>query len=119
MKIVKKGIPSASQDDTSYEIRLLRFLGENAFIMPESDKEMDDFISLCDSIKIELPHALKNPFDIVRKGLVEPRDILDSDNEDTRDIENNLAQAAREGKEIPAHILEKMKENRKNAEDKK
>jgi hypothetical protein len=116
MKVAKNNNTPANPDERSYEIRALSFLGKNGFIIPESDEEMQSFISSCESAEVELPEALKNPFDIKRRGIVEPGDLSGPESEDAKEIEENLAQAAREGGEIPDHIRERMEENRRKAE---
>ncbi|RDV13330.1 hypothetical protein DXT99_20135 [Pontibacter diazotrophicus] len=114
MKITKNNNVSANPDENSYEKRVLSFLGQNGFIVPESDQEIQAFISICDNSSVKLPEALRSPFDIERRGIVEPKNEFQS--EDAKAIEENLAQAARKGKEIPAYIRQRMEEGRKKAE---
>lgn len=116
MKVAKNNNTPAQPDERSYETRVLSFLGKNGFIVPESDEEMQFFISSCESAEVELPQALKNPFDIERRGIVGPEGLSGPENEDAKEIEENLAQAAREGGEVPDHIRERMEENRRKAE---
>ena len=116
MKVAKKNNTPDCPDERLYEVRVLSFLGKNGFIVPESDKEMQSFINSCESAEVELPESLRNPFDIARRGIIKPQDLSEPESEDAKEIEENLAQAAREGGEIPDHIRERMEENRRKAE---
>ena len=117
MKIVKNNEQEQNLDDQSFETRLLKFLGENAFIFPETQQEMKNFINTCEGTSLELPEALKDPLAILKRGIKNPNREIELNNEETKTIEDNLAQAAREGKEIPSHIQKKMEDKRKTIED--
>jgi len=117
MKIVENNEQDQNLDDQSFETRLLKFLGENAFIFPETQKEMKNFINICEGTALQLPEALKNPLAILKRGIINSSSEAELKSEESKMIEDNLAQAAREGKEIPFHIQRKMEDKRKSIED--
>jgi hypothetical protein len=118
MKIIKNNQIDQNLDENSYEVKVLKFLGENGFILPENKKEMDSFLKICEESKFEIPKSLNDPLAILKRGIINPSSEYSANNEDSLSIEINLAQAAREGKEIPDHVKKKMEEKRNNINSK-
>jgi hypothetical protein len=66
--------------------------------------------------KNNIPEDLNDPFQILKKGKVT---TLNSFNvSEDHEVEENLAMAAREGKEIPEDILRQMEQDRKDVQEK-
>ncbi|MFL3663015.1 MAG: hypothetical protein ACJ04Q_03365 [Flavobacteriales bacterium] len=85
------------------------------YVFPETDKELDAFVESIGKMKFDIPSHLDNPTTILESGRIMKVGDFNSfiDNE----LEENLAQAAREGSEIPDDIREQMDNDRENAKD--
>jgi len=109
-------LPDFNMDDDnaamSNEIYLhLKKLG---LAFPDNKEEFDQFIATISS-SMQVSTDLPLPDDILRNGILTLGGSL---NESTDfEIQENLAQAAREGGEIPEEILKQMEADRKKSEE--
>ena len=82
-------------------------------ILPETDEEINEFDKIIKKKELpKLPEIFSSPSELIKEG----RPIIKTLNP----IINNeaMARVAREGKEIPPNIIEQMKIDRANAEEK-
>lgn len=102
-----------SDKNLSNDYYLFSSLRKKGFVIPKSETEVDEFENALKEHKIPpLPDHLKDTEEILKKAYSQPKDLL-STNENQDKV--NLARAAREGKKIPASVLEKMLKDKKNA----
>ena len=91
--------------------KALRIYG---YIFPETEEELENFEKSVLKVKIEIPSKLENPLDLLKMGRIETisefRDFFDDQ------IEENLAQAAREGSDIPEDVWKQMEKDREKSE---
>jgi hypothetical protein len=104
-----KNIPVLNDFEESFE-KSLRSLG---YLFPATDEEVTAFESLN---KIENTHMdIPSANDILRKGRI--TSIAPKNNFIHTESSENLAMAARNGKEIPVEIKRKMNTDRKESEN--
>lgn len=100
--------------DAEFEHYVNNGLKSLGYAFPETDDQMSVFenkISI-----LPLPEELQNP-DFVFNNQRKVR-VISIQNQINEVAESNWAIAAREGKEIPKEILEKMKKDKENARSK-
>lgn len=102
-------------DDSSFDADFSKALRRFGYLFPESEDELEYFKSIIASDTFEIPKELCDPLKIISKSKITGvSNVLPIANEA---VVENLAMAAREGKEIPKEILDQMKSDRKKSED--
>ena len=94
----------------------LKALKNYGYIFPETEEELklsEENISMMD---FEIPDKLNDPLEILKLCRIEK--ISEFNSFYDAEIEENLAQAAREGSNIPDDVWEQMENDRKREENK-
>lgn len=97
--------------EVDFEVYLDNALKSYGYLFPETDEQMSKYEEDID--QISLPDDLNSP-DLIFKSkrrTIKKKTMVYSNSES----EKNWAIAARDGKEIPSDILEKMKNDKKEA----
>lgn len=93
----------------SKQNKLIKVIQSHGYIFPTDEESVIEFEKKykkdIESIK---PKEWDNPLNILKKGFVNKIDILQDENP----YSENLAQAARDGKQLSSEILKKMREDR-------
>jgi hypothetical protein len=103
-----------SQEDAEMSNELYRHLKNYALIFPDTEEEVEHFIEVAQKHKATLPPTLNDADLILKTGLLRIQTSLNTSS--SLEIEENMAQAAREGGEIPEEVLKKMHRDRENKE---
>ena len=111
--------PNKKSDVTDPEIgqKLYRAVSSLGWRLPESDEEIAEAEQWVEEHPLDLPDEITDPEQALgssRRFMKRPLRTLP--NEDV--VADNLARAAREGKEIPPEIEARMKKDREDAERK-
>ena len=96
---------------------LYKALKNYGYAFPESKEELKLAEQMISKMEFEIPDKLNDPLEILKVGRIEKVSEFHSFYD--AEIEENLAQAAREGSNIPDDVWEQMEEDRKKNEDKK
>ena len=92
------------------ESLLARSLRANGYLFPIIAEQVEFLEQHHEQLFAQAPTGLTSGEDILRRGLISfnplRRDLIDPQ------VEHSLAQAAREGKEIPDHVREQMQRDR-------
>lgn len=107
-KIMEKKI----NDLNAFEAELRTALKSTGYLFPTTDKEMDYFMEHGEPIELPLKYQ---SLDFLFNEEVAPIEQITCNEIDLSETSNNWALAARNGKELPQSILEKMKEDKKNS----
>ena len=97
-------------------------LRKSGWLLPTTDEEIDQALCATEVTEEGVDAALTDPRELFRSGESESSDHEPPVTPSTEhsqfqeDVEESLAVAAREGKEIPPEIREKMDRDRKEAE---
>ena len=102
-----------NEDDGAFQDDLYRYLKQMGRAFPDTMEELDHFLHLIDQKNI-ITNDFPSADEILGRGFVELGDFNPSTDEE---IEENLAQAAREGGEIPPDVIEQMNKDRKKREE--
>jgi hypothetical protein len=86
------------------------------YLFPETEDELESLKAKIANNNIELPKELDNPYDILKRGKITTISAFNISDDST--IEENMAMAAREGKILSEDIINRMNQDRKEAEDK-
>ena len=106
--------PTNTGDET-FDKQLHRSLKVHGFIFPDTEDEVEEFRQTHMAFLMPLPAELEDPMTVFNReqpairrklGLVPGQEVID-----------NLAQAAREGKDISEDIRKRMESDRRQAED--
>lgn len=90
-------------------IKSLKILGE---VLPSNPEEVDDFEKNLKSFDIPtIPDSLNDVNEVLNRGYINKTYSTELNSSTTDD----MARAAREGKDLPHHILDKMKADRNNS----
>ena len=93
--------------------KLIKVIRSQGYIFPTDEESVIEFEkNYKKDIEAIKPKEWDNPLNILKKGFVDKIDILQEKNLHS----DNLAQAAREGKQLSIEILKKMREDRKKNE---
>lgn len=112
----KEELNNSNEEDSRVDDSFHSALKKFGYVFPETEEELEHLKATVSRKKIQIPDELNDPFQILKKGKVT---TLNSFNvSEDQEIEENLAMAAREGKEIPEDILSQMEQDRKDAEEK-
>lgn len=84
------------------------------YIFPETEEELDNFDISISKMKFDIPDKFNNPLKILSIGKIEKVNEFNSFYDE--EVEENLAQAAREGSNIPDEVWIQMEKDRENAE---
>lgn len=87
------------------------------YVFPETEEELQAFESGIFKMKFKIPEKFNDPSAILEKGKI--KRVGDFNSFYDEEVEENLAQAAREGSDIPSDVWEQMEKDRKNAEEAK
>lgn len=94
------------------ESLLTRSLRANGYLFPTTIEQVEYLEQQQPQLFAQAPTGLTTGADILSRGIVSfspaHRDLIEPH------VEHSLAQAAREGKEIPAHIRAQMQQDRQN-----
>ena len=105
----------SNQDiDNNEEKAFYKALKYYGIIFPETEEEITRFSERISQMTFKIPKKLDDPLAILEEGKVEKVGKFNSFNDEY--VDDNLAQAARDGSEITEDIWEKMKKDRKDAE---
>lgn len=85
------------------------------YVFPETEEELQAFENSISKMKFEIPEKLDNPSAFLKKGKIKGVGNFNSFYDE--EVEENLAQAAREGSDIPNDVWQQMEKDRKNAEE--
>lgn len=88
---------------------------ENGMLFPTTPEDVSRFLKINEISNNEKPVDWENPLEIIKRGTIELKTLKLNPNISFENELNNLAMVAREGKAISKSILDKMKEDRKNA----
>lgn len=88
---------------------------ENGMLFPTTPEDVSTFLKINEISPNESPIDWDNPLEIIKRGKVELKELKLHSNITFENELNNLAMVAREGKTITKSILDKMKEDKKNA----
>lgn len=94
-----------------------KFLKKLGFGIPDNEEEVNEFEEVIKEHDIPpIPEHLDSIDFILENGFSNPDKNISSTN---RSENENIARAARDGKNIPESILDKMRKDRENAEKNK
>jgi hypothetical protein len=99
------------------EIAFYNALKKYGYLFPETQEELDCLRIRLSNKNIEIPKEFDNPMEIIKRGFMELKDGFDIESDNI--VEENLAQAAREGKEITPDVQNKMDKDREAVEKKR
>lgn len=103
--------PRNDDDDDSV---LFKHLRHYALTFPKTHDELERFIQSLESTKLIIPDTFKDASCILRNGLQRISAPLNLSTD--RHINENMAYAAREGKDMSESVLAKMRRDRINSE---
>ena len=98
------------------EKAFLKALKNHGYIFPASEEELKLSEENISMMEFEIPDKLNDPLEILKLGRIEKVSEFNSFYD--AEIEENLAQAAREGSNIPDDVWEQMEKDRKKEENK-
>ena len=105
-----------SNNNVHFNNPIIKSLKSLGFILPKSEDEIEAFEKAMEKHDIPpLPNELNTSDKILQKGYSNPNKILPIANQESP---SNLARAARQGNNIPKSVLDKMKKDREDAENK-
>lgn len=97
----------------SKQNKLIKVIRSQGYIFPTDEESVIEFEKKYKKdIESIQPKEWDDPINILKKGIINKIDILQEKNP----YSDNLAQAARDGKQLSSEILKKMREDRKNNE---
>ena len=103
-------------NDMNKEKFFYKSLKRHGYIFPETREELQSFEDDIFKMKLKIPKKLDDPLEILKAGKTGEIPHFNSFHQD--EIEENLAQAAREGSDIPSDVWEQMEKDRKDSEEK-
>lgn len=98
------------------EKAFFKALKKYGYIFPESEEELKLSEENISKMDFEIPVKLNDPLKILKAGRIEK--ISEFNSFYDAELEENLAQAARDGSNIPDEVWEQMEKDRKKAENK-
>jgi hypothetical protein len=102
-------------DDEEMNKRLYFHLKKMGMAFPDSDEDLEYFMEHVKRQNVTIPKDLPSPEDILSNGFLSMKGSMNDSISD--DVMENLAQAAREGGDIPPEIMKKMEDDRKKSEE--
>ncbi|MHA6279360.1 hypothetical protein ACXYMT_04190 [Salinimicrobium sp. CAU 1759] len=104
------------EKEKNIERAFFKALKNSGYVFPETEKDFDKFEESVLKIKDVIPNHLEDPIDILNRGKIRTLGVFEDFFDST--IEENLAQAAREGSDIPEDVWKQMEKDRQRSEDK-
>lgn len=101
---------NADQHKAFYEA-----LKSYGYIFPETEEDLEKFEISILKMKFSIPDNLNDPGRILTEGRIEKSSQFNLFYDEQ--VEENLAQAAREGSDISSDVWEQMEKDRKRAEE--
>jgi len=105
---------TGNDNEISHELYLL--LKASGLAFPDTEEELKQLLAHSRKNSSPIPSGLDDAASILKRGLLKLTESLDSSTD--KEIEENLAQAAREGNQIPEEVKEQMKRDREESEKK-
>ena len=102
-------------DLNAFEAALRTALKSTGHLFPTTDKEVEYFMA--HAPEVEVPEKYQSPEFLFREDFI-PLDEIKSQIADISHTEKEWAMAARNGKEFPQHILDKMHEDKEKSKEK-
>jgi hypothetical protein len=102
-------------DDEEMNKRLYFHLKKLGMAFPDSAEDLEYFMEHVKRQNIIIPKDLPSPEDIFSNGFLSMKGSLNDSL--SNDVLENLAQAAREGGNIPPEVIKTMEEDRKKSEE--
>lgn len=103
-------------DNTRQEKAFHKALKSYGYLFPETEAELQSFEESISKMKFQIPDKFNDPIAILKAGKISNVSQFNSFNDE--EIEEHLAQAAREGSDIPEDVRAQMEKDRKDAEEK-
>ena len=104
-----------NMQELDFEVYLSNALKSHGYLFPETDEQMSIFEETMSNVNV--PQDLNSPdfiFEFKRRTITKVPSILHNS-----EVDNKWAIAAREGKDIPTDILQKMKRDKAEAKKNK
>lgn len=98
-------------DLTAFEAELRSALKSTGHLFPTTDKEVEYFMA--HTPEVTVPEKYKTPHFLITGDFI-PLDRVQGKSVDIAHTEQEWAMAARNGKEIPQYILDRMHEDKEN-----
>lgn len=105
-----------SKDLDVFEAKLGSALRSSGHLFPTTDREMDHFLGQTDPVT--LPEKYQTPNFVFEEDVQAPVKRVSINTVDYSGVAKHWALAARNGKDLPQSILDKMKEDKKNSQKK-
>jgi hypothetical protein len=102
-------------DLDAFELEVASALRATGHLFPKTDREMDCFLEHAE--RVSLPEKYRTP-DFLFAEESTPVERTKTKTIDFSGTAQNWAMAARNGKDLPQSILDKMKEDKKNSQKK-
>lgn len=102
-------------DLTAFEAELRAALKSTGHLFPTTDKEVEYFMAHAPKVKV--PEKYRTTDFLLKEDFI-PFERLEGNTLDIAHTEQEWAMAARNGKEIPQYILDRMHEDKENASKK-
>jgi hypothetical protein len=104
-------------NDAEMSEALYLHLKKQGLAFPDTQEELDHFLELVQQHKVDLPADLPSAADILSNGEMNMPSDLNSSTDS--EIEENLSQAARDGRELSDELMRKLQADRKRTEESK
>lgn len=105
---------NSTGDDNEISHELYRLLKESGLAFPDTEEELEQLLAHGRMNSAPIPGELDDPSLILKRGLLELSFSLNSSTD--KEIEENLAQAAREGDQITEEVRDQMRKDREDSE---
>ncbi len=99
----------------AFEVEVASALRSTGHLFPQTDREMDYFLEHAENVP--LPEKYRTP-DFLFTDRISSVERMEIKTIDITGTAKTWAMAARNGKELPRSILDKMKEDKKNSQKK-
>lgn len=104
-----------THDLDAFEVEVASALRSTGHLFPQTDREMKYFLEHAE--QVQLPEKYRTPDFLFTEGST-PVKRTKTKTIDFSGTAQNWAMAARNGKDLPQSILDKMKEDKKNSQKK-
>jgi hypothetical protein len=102
--------------DEIIENAFVKSLRQHGFLFPATQTDLEAIKNKKEIGEVPLPSDLENPMQIIERGKI--KSISSGDFPDNSEVEENLARAAREGKDIPDDVKNQMKKDKDSSKRK-
>jgi hypothetical protein len=103
------------REDPEFNHSLFESLKNAGYVFPENEEDIDRLLANFKKAKCIAPSDFEDPLTVLKNGFLSVTTDFNSSRD--KEIEANLAQAAREGGTIDDDVDSQMKKDRKAAED--